>query len=141
MDGINIAGIVDGVIKFGPTVLFLVVILFSALVGLIRGFRKSLILAIHALCCATLCIVLFFVFTRSEAADGMLLRLINNIMGGEGALEHALGLNYQCETVKDALVQAVPGLLNSGEAISVVIKENGAYLYTLVDLIYNIVFA
>ena len=138
MDDINY--IIDLIVSYGPTALFLLIIFISTLAGLIRGLRKSLILATHAVCSATLCIILFFLLTRSELVDHYLLLMIDSVMG-EGYLQNVLGVSGEFETVKQILVQAIPNYLDYGSSISILLEENSAYIYTLVDLVYNIAFA
>ena len=141
MGDIDINYIIDLAISYGPTILFLIIIFFAALSGLIRGLRKSVILAMHALCAATLCITLFFILTKNKTMDAFLLQIVNSILGGEGSIESMLGVSGEFETLKEVLVQGLPNILNFGDSITILLKENGAYIYTLVDMIYNIVFA
>ena len=64
-------------VAWGPTVLFSLFVGVGTLVGVWRGLRKSLILAIHAVCVGVLCITLFFVLSRSRAVDAALLKIVN----------------------------------------------------------------
>lgn len=132
---------INMIIAWAPTLLFLLIVLFSFLVGLIRGFRKSLILLIQALCAATVCLVLFFLCTRSEKMDATLLVILNNILGGEGAFQELLSVSSECSTIKEVLIEYIPSAVDMGEGMTLVIKENGQYLLTIVNLVYNIAFA
>ena len=63
----------DEIIKFsfvwGPTILFFSIIILSFIGGMIKGFRKSLILAINALVAFTICLIAFFVIVNNENVD------------------------------------------------------------------------
>ena len=133
---------INMIISWAPTLLFLLFIVFSFLTGLMRGLRKSLILLYHALGAAIVCIVLFFLCTRSEQMDATLLVLVNKIMGSEAALQNMLKVSAECATIREVIMEVIyTSMAGSGEGIVLILKENGAYFLTIIDLVYNIVFA
>lgn len=129
------------VIAWVPTVLFLLIILVSTLVGARRGFRKSMILTVQAFCAAGLCIGLFFFCITGDTVDGAILSLVNSVMGGEYALQNALGVSAECETVRQCFAEYIPTLFSYGDEITLVLRENGAYVFTLADLVYRLAVA
>lgn len=133
--------IINMVIAWAPTALFLFIILWDFLYGLCRGLRKSIILLIQAAAAATICITLFLICTRSAQMDGLLLNAVNYFMGSDTALQEALNVNVECSTMKEVLIEYIPNAVDFGEGMNLVIKENGNYLLTIVNLAYNIIFA
>ena len=53
---------VEPIVKWGPTLLFLLIVLIATFSGFCRGYRKSLIFLIHSVVIGGICIVLFFLF-------------------------------------------------------------------------------
>lgn len=129
------------VIAWVPTVLFLLIVLVSVLAGARRGFRKSMILAVQAFCAAGICIGLYFFCIKGDTVDTAILSLVNSVMGGEHALQNALGVSAECETLRQCLAEYIPALFSYGDEISLILRENGAYLYTLADLVYRLAVA
>lgn len=127
-------------IAWGPTVMFVLAVLYGVLFGLWRGFRKSAIFMLHAVCAGVVCISLFFLFTRATFFDSALLQFVNQCMGGDGALQQLLGVEAECQTVKQVLTEWIPAQFGYGSDIYMILADNGAYLATLVDMAYNIVF-
>ncbi len=131
---------VDLLISWGPTVLFILMILVASYTGYKRGFRKSLILMIHSIIAGVLSLSLYIICVNVKAFDKLLLDVTNLVLGYPDALESLLGVNASCETLKEVLVEAIPTWFNFNNAIYIILKDNGAYLATLVNLVYHIVF-
>lgn len=128
------------VMTYGPTVLFIFIILMSTIFGILRGFRKNLILFIHSIVIFIVCLILYFIFVNNEFFDKFLLDAANFFLGNNG-LEEMLGVSSECETLKEVLLEYIPIGFNYGDGISLLIKDNGQYLLTLIDITYHIVFA
>lgn len=137
----DLNGIIELVVRWAPTILFTLTLFVATLFGLIRGFRKSLILAIHATVIACLCIGAFFFLINSSKADEMILSITNNILGGPGALQELLNVSKDTSTLKEVLLEYIPTLLNAGDSYLIIIEENNEYLLTLVNVAYRLVFA
>ena len=131
---------VEPIIKWVPTLLFLLVILSSMLTGFIRGFRKSLIFWIHSLIIGSICIILYFVFKSSPKVDAFLLEFINLILGSDTGLQDLLDVSAKCSTVREVLLQFIPAQLDFMDGLSLILADNGQYLLTLIDLVFSIVF-
>ena len=141
MDSKLISTIIEYVIKFGPTVLFILAVLFPTITGLIRGFRKSLVLFIHASVVGILCLTLFMIFSKSTKFDAFLLHFTDLILGGDNALAEKLGLPGPYETMRGLIMDYIPSKMSFAEGLESVLRDNGAYILTLVDMTYRIVFS
>lgn len=123
-----------------PTLIFAFSVLIGTLVGIRRGARKSAILLVHSLAIFTLCITLFVLLVSVTEVDALLLTLINTIMGSENALERFLGVSVECETLKEVLLEVVLAYAEQTDDLSIIFKDNGAYILTLIDLVYRVTF-
>ena len=132
--------VIDLIVSFGPTILFLLILICGIILGLIRGFRKSLILAIHAVVALAICLIGYFIVVNNKEIDVKVVTVINSSMG-EGYLQDTLEVSTNAGSLKEILVEFIPKNLDFGDGLELVVKENGAYLGALVDLAYNIIFA
>ena len=132
---------VDPIIKWVPTLLFLLIVLTYTFIGFCRGYRKSLIFFIHSLIIGGVFITLFFLFKESKMVDELLLKLINLIMGSETALQDLLEVSQNATSLREVLALFIPTQLDFMDGLSLILADNGAYLLTLVDLLFSIVFA
>ena len=131
----------DGIwISIIPTIIFLLFIVLGILFGIWRGFRKSLILAIQALIIFVCCLILYFVFVNNPSTDVMAVEIANNFLG-ENGLQNLMGVSSECNSLKEILIQYIPNQLNLGDGIALVLKDNGTYLISIVNLLYHIIFA
>lgn len=127
-------------VAWGPTVLFALIVGLATLMGVKRGLRKSLILAVHALCVAAVCITLFFVSVNSRKVDVALLRFVN-LFFKNGGLQAKLGVSADCATLREVFAEYIPKKLKFGQAVMIVLYDNGAYLMALVDMAFRIAVA
>lgn len=132
--------IIDFVVKWGPTILFVSIVLIAMLTGARRGLRKSLILYAHALIAGGISVGLYFYFVHSESFDSLLLSIVNSIMGSTGALQDRFNLDPSINKMSDVLVELILLMFKDGE-YAVILRENAAYLYALADTVYHIIFA
>lgn len=134
----------DGLIKFGiawlPTIIFLVIVILSTLVGIHRGLRKSLILLLHAVIIGGSCIGAFFFCVSSPQVDKGLLDLVNVFMG-EGGLQNQLGVSSSCETMREVLLEYVNGFTVDMGEFGILLQSNSAYVLTLINMAYRLAFA
>ncbi|MBQ9448835.1 MAG: hypothetical protein IJU60_03065 [Acholeplasmatales bacterium] len=124
-----------------PTIHFSLILLFSALLGMARGFRKSLILFIQSLIIATICFLLFMLFSESEQFDMFLLKTINFFMGGDGSLQRNLGVSTEAKSLREVLILYVPKTLGLADSIALIISDGGQYIMALVNMLYKIFYA
>ena len=114
---VDVIKIVDIAVSWGPTALFVLIILCSFLTGLRRGLRKSLILMLQALGAAIICIAAFFIFLNSK---------------------------FYLETIQPMALDYVLSAIDSmgfGKAMVIVLKDNGEYILTLIDFAARLVLA
>ena len=133
--------LIELLIAWGPTVLFILIVLGSILTGLNRGARKSLISVLHSLICFTICLTLFLTLVNSQWLDENLLDIINMIMGGEGALQRQLQVSEELTTLRGVILEYIPKSMQFQQGIELILKDNGAYLLTLVDMVYRVGFS
>ena len=126
-------------VKWVPTVLFALTVIFATLFGAVWGLRKSLIFLLHAAVTGVLCIILYIVLVNVKAVDGFLLKTVDFFMGGTGALKNALGVTADCKGLKDVFVEWLPAIMPDG-TIGTMLGESKAYIYTLADLICHVAF-
>ena len=132
---------INPIIRWVPTLLFILIVASATFTGFCRGFRKSLIFLIHSLIIGGVFIVLFFLFKESDKMDELLLRIINMFIGSDTGLQDMLEVSPHAESLKEVLVLFIPQQLNFVDGLSLILADNGTYLLTLVDLAYSIVFA
>ena len=135
---------IDGLIRFGiawfPTIIFLIAVILSTLVGIHRGLRKSLILMLHSVLIAGICLGLFFFCVTSATFDRLLLNFINMFMG-EGGLQNRFGVRSDCETMREVLMDFIGSYVVDLGEFGVLLGANSAYVLALVNMIYRLVFA
>lgn len=127
-------------IAWVPTIIFLIIVIASTLTGMRRGLRKSLVLLLHAVITAGICIGAFLFCVTSPAVDKLLLELVNVFMG-DGGLQNQLGVSAECQTMREVLLEYVNGYLSEIDEFGVLLVANSAYILTLINMIYRIVFA
>ena len=133
--------IIDLLIGWGPTILFLLIVLISTLSGIKKGVRKEAISIVHTIICFTICLIIFMLLVENRKVDTLFLDFINKILGGEGSLQQMLGVSAKHETIREILVEYIPKQLSFVDGLELILKDNGAYLYTLVDMLYRVTFA
>lgn len=137
----------DEIIKFcfvwGPTILFFSVIILSFIGGMIKGFRKSLILAINALVAFTICLIAFFVIVNNENVDANIVSAVNwgLNLANQDSLQSLLNVSSESTTLTDILIELVIKNMDANTAISNIVNENGEYIFTIVHLLYHMIFA
>ena len=135
--------IVNISVQWGPTVLVFLIMLFSFIVGLFRGFRKSTILAVNALIAFGLVVVVYIWLVTNPKVDEYVVTYANQILAnmGQSSIQEMLQASESSTSLKEILTEILPTYMDLGEGVSAVIKENGAYLGALVNSAYRLVFA
>ena len=141
IDTSTIEAIIQFLIAWGPTIFASIALIIGFFIGCKRGARKSLILLIHAAVCFTICFTVYLILVESRDFDKFLLDTTNMIIGSESGLEDLLGVSAECETVREVIIEFIPTQLSFMDGLELVAKDNGAYLLTIVDMVYRIVFA
>ncbi len=135
----DLYGFIDFVIAWGPTILFSLIVVLSTLVNAYRGRRKSLIYLLHSACAAVLWLLLFYFGVRSEKIDSALLKFVNLFMG-ENGLQNSLNVSAETTTLRGVLTLYMENIGGDGP-LTILLSESSAYLYTLADMAYHIIFA
>ncbi len=137
----DLQGFIGYAIGWTPTAIFFVILLVSTLVNAKRGLHKSLVLLVQSVCAVAVCLTLFFVCISWRQVDVWLLQAVNAVMGGPNALQNTLGASAECETLREVFADYLPSLLDGTREIGILLRDNGAYVMTLVDLGYRIALA
>lgn len=125
-----------------PTILFVVAVLGGVVVGLIRGFRKSLILTIHAAVAAIICLITYICIIQMPGLDEWGFKTINSFLSIFGtSIQECMGVSADCDSIKNALIEFIPKNMSYGDGLRLVLLDNGAYLATIVSLCYHLIFA
>ncbi|MDE6661133.1 MAG: hypothetical protein K2J93_04875, partial [Anaeroplasmataceae bacterium] len=130
-------------ITWGPTFLFIVVVLWGILIGCLRGFRKSLILFIHMLAASVICLIVYLCIVKDPNLDANMVKFINGILGKfGGSLQKMLSVEDQCTTLHEMIMQKLVGVEPEDPTLQYwLIKDNAAYINTLIDMAYHLVIA
>ncbi len=128
---------IDIIIKFVPTVFFVLVLLIHTFIGYKRRFKRSLSFLIRSLIVFGIYLGIYLLAINLEVVDNYLLNFVNLFMGQNG-LQNLLGVNSTCTSVKDCLVEFIPRLMGDNVYASA-LKDNGAYIRTLVSMVYNLI--
>lgn len=125
-----------------PTILFLIAVLGGILVGLIRGFRKSLILTIHAAAAAIICLITYICIIQMPGLDAWGFKTGNSFLSLFGtSIQECMGVSADCDSIKSALIEFIPKNMDYGNGLRLILMDNGAYLATMVSLCYHLIFA
>ena len=127
-------------VSWGPTALFVLIVLTATLINAKRGLRKSLILSLHAVCAGAFSIAFFFICVSVKEVDYGVVNFANAFLGEEG-LQKLLGVDAPSGGLKEILAKALPQLIDAESDLGILISSNTAYLYTLVDMAFKIIFA
>ena len=126
-------------VKWSPTILFALIVVFQTWLNSWRGLRKSLILLLHSVIIGAVCIILYCLLISVPEVDGFMLKFADLFTGGSGSFKRMLGVTAECYGLKDVFVCWLPTVLQGD--FSVMLGGSAAYIYTLADLIYHVAFA
>nr|MDE7379803.1 hypothetical protein [Clostridia bacterium] len=135
----SLQNMVDLAVRWVPTVLFAAIVVLATWLGSWRGLRKSLILLLHEVIVGSLCIILYAVLIKLPQVNKFALDVVNFFMGGKGALQRLLKVSEECYGIKEVFVEWLPTVIKGD--FSIMLGGSAAYIYTLADLIYRVVFA
>ena len=133
--------IVNLAVKWGPTAIMLLIILWSTFIGSRRGLRKSTILFVHAIIAGIIAVVFLIFASRSKTADKLILEVANMILGSDTGLQDMLSASADCTTLREALIDGLPNMLSANEQLTIIIQANSSYILTIVELIASLVFS
>lgn len=135
--------IVKFFIVWGPTLLFVLLICWGILIGIIRGFRKSLILFIHMLSAGLICLITFLIIVNQPGLDAGLTKTINQIVEGISGqnIQSLLEVKAECNTFHEILLDLLIKQAKDNDLATLLIEENAAYLNALVEMAYRLVVA
>ena len=131
--------IIQKLIPWIPTMLFALSLLFYFLMGLIRGFRKSVIFFIHATISFAICLIIFFSIVNSEDVDKTMFSLVNAVMKPFGmSITDVVGGSSEVESLRELLLYFVKSNMGEEELIYYLLVDTSGYISALVEMLYRI---
>ena len=124
-----------------PTLLFVLMVLMAIIMGVVRGFRKSLILFIQAIVAFVIVLIAYLIIVNNKSTDTWVVSMLKNF-GLD--LNNAFGVSSEYKSLTEILAHAIINNMaknDTGKLIELVITDNMNYIYTLVNFIYHIIFA
>ncbi len=131
-------------IMWGPTFLFCLLIFIGIIIGLIRGFRKSLILFIHMFVVGIGCFILYMCLINDSNLDANIVNFINSILtkfDSDASLQNLLSVSEEEATLTGMLMTKILSSLSTEDITYWFIYDNFAYISTIVDMCYHIILA
>ncbi len=126
--------------RYLPTILFILIIFLGALVGFLRGYRKTLKSIVEFVIILALFILLYCLLVDNRSVDMFFLKIVNLFMGEDG-LQQKLNITQECSGLQDVMLYYMANLYEKSPALANAIVYNSAYVYTLGNLVYHICFA
>ena len=124
-----------------PTLIFVLMVLMAIIMGVVRGFRKSLILFIQAIVAFVIVLVAYLIIVNNKSTDTWVVSMLKN-MGVD--LNSTFGVSSEYKSLTEILAHAIINNMaknDTGKLIELAITDNMNYIYTLVNFIYHIIFA
>ncbi len=128
--------IVSLAITYGPTVLFIFIVLLYTFLGYIRGIRKSLIFLCYSIISCIILISLFIFLSNKDIFNYQSVKIVNNFMG-EYYLQDSLGVNHSRDNLVDILIEYF--LTNSEQPIINIVLYSSAYVTALAQAVLRLV--
>ena len=130
-------------IAWGPTFLFIVLVLIGILIGCLRGFRKSLILFGHMLLAGLISLIVYLCVVNNPNLDSNIYHLVNRITESiHGAsLQEVLHIEGDCNTLRGLFTLYFAQEQESDTLFYWLIYDNAAYIGTIVDMLYHMIIA
>ncbi len=124
-----------------PTLIFVLMVLMAIIMGVVRGFRKSLILFIQAIVAFVIVLVAYLIIVNNKSTDTWVVSMLKNF-GID--LNSNFNVSSEYKSLTEILAHAIINNMaknDTGKLIELVITDNINYIYTLVNFIYHIIFA
>ncbi|MGM9879954.1 MAG: hypothetical protein ACI318_01605 [Bacilli bacterium] len=137
------ADLVDLSVLWAPSIFFVLIIAGSTLIGMVRGYRKSLILFIQSIIAFSLCLIIYLCLVNIEAVDKFLLVLANSIckLFANKDLPSLLEISSSGTHLKEVITDYIIIRMDFGDMINIMLSDNTSYIYALINFIYHIAFA
>lgn len=125
-----------------PTLIFLFFLFIAIIAGMIRGFRKSMILFIHMLIAGGICLGIFLFIVNTPEMDASIVKFVNDILGKFNmSIQGMLGVSSSYESLHQMIMYFITSNMDEGDLAYHLIVDNGAYIATIVEMVYRIVLA
>ena len=127
--------IIQNLIPWIPTMCFFLSLLGYFLMGIIRGFRKSVIFFIHAGISFAICLIIFFSIVNSENVDKTMYSLVNGGLKLAGtSIPGLLGKpNVEFESLRDLLGYLIRSSMGEEALIYYLFIDTSGYIFAVVE--------
>ena len=132
--------LISFIVHWGPTLIFVFVLLVAFLFGLIRGMRKTLVLFIQAAILFGIILIIYFIMVNQEGTDGAIFDFISKIIG-EGKIQSLLKVSPENKTFADCFIEFIPKQMEFNEGFALILRDNGQYLATIANMAVRVVIA
>lgn len=126
------------ILKFAPLGLFLFFIIIGLLWGLIRGFRKSLVLFIHSIVIALALLAVYEIIVNQPWLDSFIFTTSSQWVDYTGEPFYAPA---NASSMNEVISSAIVHNMDYGDGIALIVEDNGAYLATLANLVLHLALA
>ena len=126
-----------GIIIYVPTIIFLVVVIINILKGLLRGFRKNLILTCLSLGSCIIAYLIFILVLRKPFFEKWVLNIYENIVGE--SLNKTLNVSESYTRIKEIISASIESNINDEGARSVY-GNFSPYVEALAECVLGIVY-
>lgn len=128
-------------IGWAPTILFAIAIIVGIVIGVIRGFRKSMILFIHMLVIGGICVGLYIWLFSQKNTDEIIVKFSNQVLGWfNTSLQKLMGVSGDSVTLTDMILEKILSSMSNDQLIAAaVIEDNAMYVATIVEMAYRII--
>ncbi len=126
-------------IIWGPTLLFIFMLIIGFLIGIMRGFRKSLILFFHMLGAFTICLTIYLILVNNATIDYSLVSFSNKWISkfSDNTLQGLLQVDESISSLREILLQKVVSSMSEEDLMYYLVVDNAAYIYAIAEMIYR----
>ena len=133
--------IIKFAIQFGPTILFVLIVLSSMLINFFRGTKKSKDLLIRSAIFFAIYFSLYLIFSNVVFIDELIFKGVNMILGSNTAIQELLSVSNNCSNFREAIVEYVISFFGQEGDLAILANDNKEILLMIVNMIYHLVFA
>ena len=133
--------IIKFAIQFGPTILFVLIVLSSMLINFFRGTKKSKDLLIRSAIFFAIYFSLYLIFSNVVFIDELIFKGVNMILGSNTAIQELLSVSNNCSNFREVIVEYVISFFGQEGDLAILANDNKEILLMIVNMIYHLVFA
>lgn len=133
--------IIKFAIQFGPTILFVFIVLSSMLINFFRGTKKSKDLLFRSIIFFAIYFSLYLIFSNVVFFDKLIYKGVNLILGSNTAIQDLLNISSNCSSFREVIVELTISFFGNEGDLAILANDNKEILLMIVNMIYHLVFA